>query len=93
MTVQSGAELESHIVQYEIDPLSGMVLSESMVIWRGDGGPWVEGPHLYKIKGIYYLMTASGGTSNDHRKIIARSSSPYGPFEGKPEPILTHLFH
>ncbi|MNO12483.1 Beta-xylosidase [compost metagenome] len=90
VTVQNGADLESHIIQYEIDPLSGTVLSAPEVIWRGDGGPWVEGPHLYKIKGTYFLMTASGGTSIDHREIIARSSNPYGPFEDKPEPILTH---
>ncbi|WP_379155691.1 glycoside hydrolase family 43 protein [Paenibacillus sp. sgz5001063] len=90
VTVQNGADLESHIIQYEIDPVTGKVLSEPEVIWRGDGGPWVEGPHLYKINGMYYLMTASGGTSVDHREIIARSSSPFGPFEDKPEPILTH---
>lgn len=35
-------------------------------------------------------MTASGGTARDHREIIACSSNPYGPFENKPEPILTH---
>ncbi|MEK4514854.1 glycoside hydrolase family 43 protein [Paenibacillus sp. FSL H8-0122] len=90
VTVQNGAGYESHIIQYEIDPLSGEVLSEPVNIWSGDDGPWVEGPHLYKIKGVYYLMTASGGTAGDHREIIARSSSPYGPFEDKPEPILTH---
>ncbi|NQX45186.1 glycoside hydrolase family 43 protein [Paenibacillus tritici] len=90
VTVQNGAGYESHIIQYEIDPVSGKVLSEPVNIWSGDEGPWVEGPHLYRIKGVYYLMTASGGTSVDHREIIARSSTPYGPFEDKPEPILTH---
>ncbi|MEK3698337.1 glycoside hydrolase family 43 protein [Paenibacillus sp. FSL R10-2199] len=90
VTVQNGAGYESHIIQYEIHPESGEVLSEPVEIWRGDEGPWVEGPHLYKIKGVYYLMTASGGTARDHREIIARSSNPYGPFEDKPEPILTH---
>ncbi|MNB68572.1 Beta-xylosidase [compost metagenome] len=90
VTAQNGADLESHVIQYEIDPLTGEVLSEPREIWRGDGGPWVEGPHLYKIKGTYYLMAASGGTSFEHREIIARGSHPYGPFENKPEPILTH---
>lgn len=90
VTVQNGADLESHIIQYEIDPATGEVLSQPEEIWRGDGGPWVEGPHLYKINGMYYLMTASGGTDRDHREIIARSSTPYGPFEDKPEPVLTH---
>ena len=29
---------------------------------------WCEGPHIYKINGYYYLMTAEGGTSSrpDH---------------------------
>ena len=90
VTVQNGAGSESHIIQYEIDPATGIVLTEPVEIWRGDGGPWVEGPHLYRINGLYYLMTASGGTGMDHREIIARSSNPYGPFEDKPEPVLTH---
>ena len=58
--------------------------------YAGDGGPWTEGPHLYNINGIYYIMSASGGTAKEHREIIGRSSSPYGPFERFPEPILTH---
>ncbi|WMT40789.1 family 43 glycosylhydrolase [Paenibacillus sp. D2_2] len=60
------------------------------MIWTGDGGPWTEGPHLYKINGMYYIMSASGGTAKEHREIIGHSSSPYGPFERFPEPILTH---
>jgi alpha-N-arabinofuranosidase len=39
---------------------------------------------------MYYIMTASGGTAKEHREIIGRSSSPYGPFERLPHPILTH---
>lgn len=35
-------------------------------------------------------MAASGGTAKEHREIIGRSSSPYGPFERLPQPILTH---
>ncbi|OMC94334.1 hypothetical protein BSO21_34005 [Paenibacillus odorifer] len=45
---------------------------------------------MYKINGMYYIMTASGGTAKEHREIIGRSSSPYGPFERLPHPILTH---
>ncbi|MDO3412323.1 glycoside hydrolase family 43 protein [Saccharibacillus sp. CPCC 101409] len=90
VTAQNGAGYESHIIQYEIDPATGEVLSEPAAIWRGDEGPWLEGPHLYKIRGRYYLMAASGGTSVDHREIIARGDNPYGPFEDKPEPFLTH---
>ncbi|MBU5670856.1 glycoside hydrolase family 43 protein [Paenibacillus brevis] len=90
VTAQQGADYDSHAIQYEIDIATGNALSEPVVIWRGDGGPWTEGPHLYKIKGMYYIMTASGGTAKDHREIIGRSANPYGPFELYPPPILTH---
>ncbi|WP_342746144.1 glycoside hydrolase family 43 protein [Paenibacillus donghaensis] len=90
VTTQQGADYDSHAIQYEIDVATGEALTEPVVIWTGDGGPWTEGPHLYKINGIYYIMTASGGTAKEHREIIGRSSSPYGPFERLPHPILTH---
>lgn len=90
VTAQQGADYDSHVIQYEIDIATGEALSEPAVIWQGDGGPWTEGPHLYKINGMYYMMTASGGTAKEHREIIGRSTSPYGPFELYPRPILTH---
>lgn len=90
VTTQQGAEYDSHAIQYEIDIATGAALTEPVVIWTGDGGPWTEGPHLYKINGMYYIMSASGGTAKEHREIIGRSSSPYGPFERLPHPILTH---
>lgn len=51
---------------------------------------WCEGPHIYNIKGQYYLMTAEGGTGGWHSEVIYRGPSPFGPFtpwEGNP--ILT----
>jgi xylan 1,4-beta-xylosidase len=60
-------------------------------LWGGTGGIWPEGPHLYKINGKYYLMISEGGTSYGHMVTIARSDSPWGPFESNPDnPILTH---
>lgn len=60
-------------------------------IWDGTGGIWPEGPHLYKINGKYYLMISEGGTSYGHMVTVARSDSPWGPFESNPNnPILTH---
>lgn len=90
VTVQSGFGDTSHIIQYEINPQTGEASTEPVVVFEGDEGPWVEGPHLYKINGMYYMMTASGGTGPMHREIIGRSSNPYGPFELLPHPILTH---
>jgi alpha-N-arabinofuranosidase len=51
---------------------------------------WVEGPHLYKVDGWYYLMAAEGGTSVNHSEVILRSKDvwgPYAPWRGNP--ILT----
>ncbi|MGN0832568.1 MAG: endo-1,4-beta-xylanase [Kiritimatiellia bacterium] len=51
---------------------------------------WCEGPHLYKIDGRYYLMTAEGGTGGWHSEVIWIGDSPTGPFRPAPvNPILT----
>jgi xylan 1,4-beta-xylosidase len=43
--------------------------------------------------GRYYLMISEGGTSYEHMVTIARSDSPWGPFESNPDnPILTHRY-
>jgi alpha-N-arabinofuranosidase len=79
------------IGQCVIDPTTGRKLTETRLIWRGTGGRYVEGPHLYKIDGTYYLMCAEGGTEYGHMETIARSDSPWGPFEACPHnPILSH---
>jgi alpha-N-arabinofuranosidase len=79
------------ISQAEIDPATGTLKGEAKRIWNGTGGIWPEGPHLYKIGGWYYLMIAEGGTSYGHAITLARSKSPWGPFESAPNnPIVTH---
>lgn len=51
---------------------------------------WIEGPHMYKINGKYYLMDAEGGTGDNHSEVIFSSDSPWGPFVPyKNDPILT----
>ena len=51
---------------------------------------WIEGPHLFKHKGYYYLMAAEGGTSEQHSEVIFRSRSVDGPYESySRNPILT----
>jgi xylan 1,4-beta-xylosidase len=70
---------------------NGKLEGELKNIWGGTGGVWAEGPHLYKIYGKYYLMISEGGTSYNHCVTIARSDSPWGPFDPCPDnPILTH---
>ncbi len=51
---------------------------------------WIEGPHIMKRFGWYYLYAAEGGTSVNHSEVILRSKSvggPYIPYENNP--ILT----
>ena len=51
---------------------------------------WIEGPHLYKIDGKYFLMCAEGGTSDQHSEVVFRADSLMGEY--KPwhrNPILT----
>jgi beta-xylosidase len=51
---------------------------------------WIEGPHLYRHGGWYYLMCAEGGTSTQHSEVILRARSPWGPFQPYAgNPILT----
>lgn len=67
---------------------------EKVIINKGvhpeDKPIWIEGPHMYKINGKYFLMSAEGGTSDMHSEVIFRSDSPFGPFvPAKKNPILT----
>jgi alpha-N-arabinofuranosidase len=51
---------------------------------------WIEGPHLYKINGVYYLMAAEGGTGPQHSEVILKGTSPMGEFKAwNKNPILT----
>ncbi|MEP9359740.1 glycoside hydrolase family 43 protein [Sphingomonas sp. KR3-1] len=51
---------------------------------------WIEGPHIFRKDGWYYLSCAEGGTAEGHSQVILRSKSVTGPYvawEGNP--ILT----
>ncbi len=79
------------IVQCEIDIKTGKKLSKSKTIWQGSGGRYLEGPHMYKINGKYYLVAAEGGTEYGHMVTYAVSDSLFGEFVGYPKnPVLTN---
>jgi sialate O-acetylesterase len=79
------------IYQTTLDPKTGAILQPSRLVWDRTGTRYPEGPHLYKIKGRYYLMIAEGGTEYGHMVTLARGDSPWGPFEPCPRnPILTN---
>jgi xylan 1,4-beta-xylosidase len=50
---------------------------------------WIEGPHLLKKDGWYYLIAAEGGTAAGHSEVVFRSRFVTGPYAPGPEnPIL-----
>ena len=51
---------------------------------------WIEGPHILKHDGAYYLIAAEGGTAENHSQVVFRGPAPTGPFTPDPgNPILT----
>jgi xylan 1,4-beta-xylosidase len=79
------------IYQSELDVKTGRLLTPARLVWDRTGARYPEGPHLYRIRGRYYLMIAEGGTEYGHMVTIARGATPWGPFEPCPRnPILTH---
>ncbi len=79
------------VQQFRIDVASGRALEPAISVWGGTGGQYPEAPHLFRIGNTYYLTMAEGGTEYMHMQTIARSATPYGPWESCPHnPILTH---
>ncbi|MDP4089641.1 MAG: glycoside hydrolase family 43 protein [Bacillota bacterium] len=77
----------------ELDLKTMKLVGETYPLWRGalKEVVWPEGPHLYKINGLYYLMIAEAGTGHEHAVTIARSENITGPYKGNPSnPIVTH---
>jgi xylan 1,4-beta-xylosidase len=63
-------------------------------IFKGTEIGMVEGPHIYKRNGFYYLMTAEGGTVLEHAVTMARSKNLTGPYEVDPKnPVLTSYYN
>jgi xylan 1,4-beta-xylosidase len=51
---------------------------------------WIEGPHILKKDGWYYLTCAEGGTAEGHSQVVFRSRRPDGPYVAfAGNPILT----
>lgn len=51
---------------------------------------WIEGPHVFKKDGLYYLIAAEGGTAEQHSEVVFRSDKVTGPYQPlESNPILT----
>lgn len=74
------------IHMYEYDVQADTVIADLGIVV--DGGvdvsakpQWLEGPHIYKVKGIYYLIMAEGGTHAGHREVAFYSNHVKGPYK------------
>lgn len=76
------------ILIQEYDPAARRLTGPITNIFAGSPLGLVEGPHLFKRNGWYYLTTAEGGTGYDHAVTVARSRHLTGPYDLHPE---THL--
>lgn len=80
---------------YEFDPVERKVTGEEKILVNGGVDiskkpVWIEGPHIMKVNGWYYLYAAEGGTSVNHSEVVFRSKSPTGPFVPyEKNPVLT----
>jgi xylan 1,4-beta-xylosidase len=93
MAVDSQFEGHTEIYVQELNLAQMQLMGEPQVIWEGavKGAVWSEAPHIYKIDGAYFLLTAEGGTAHHHAVVVARSKIISGPYEGnRGNPILTH---
>lgn len=83
------------IRMYEVDPNTLQTTGEEKMLVNGGTDIsqkpiWIEGPHIYKYNGYYYLLCAEGGTEYNHSAVIFRSKKVDGPYESyKGNPILT----
>ena len=92
-----GSQYQGHrsirVLQFDVE--NDKTFGPSIMLVNGgvnlDEKPiWIEGPHMYKINGSYFLMCAEGGTSVNHREVIFKGNRPLGNFKPwKGNPILT----
>jgi xylan 1,4-beta-xylosidase len=83
--------IQHGISQVRINPLTGELLGQPRIIWRGSGLSNPEGPHLIHRDGWWYLVVAEGGTHTGHGVSVARSRSISGPFDAHPNnPVFSH---
>lgn len=76
------------ILLQEFCPKTQTLIGPIKQIFKGTDRALVEGPHIYKRNGYYYLLTAEGGTEYSHAATLARSRTIDGPYEVHPQKHL-----
>lgn len=83
----------------ELDMNSLKTVGENRILVNGgvnlaEEPVWIEGPHIFKRNGLYYLTAAEGGTSVNHSQVVLRSNSldePFLPWDKNPILTQRHL--
>ncbi len=90
----TGPKQFSGILAQEYLPSERRLAGPIRKIFKGSELGMVEGPHLYKREGWYYILAAEGGTEYAHATTLARSRSLFGPYELHPfNPLISSYAH
>ncbi|HCT91077.1 MAG TPA: glycoside hydrolase family 43 protein [Lachnospiraceae bacterium] len=68
------------LVLQEYDPVKKAMTGPVRDIYKADK-IFLEGPHIFKRNGWYYLFSADTGTGEGHGQTTQRSRSIWGPYE------------
>ncbi len=75
---------KGRIILQEYDPVKRTMTGPVRDIYTGDR-VYLEGPHILKRNGYYYLFCADTGTGEGHGQSILRSGDIWGPYEWNEE--------
>lgn len=91
---KTGSRQFSGILLQEYNSIQKKLTGPIQKIFPGSAIGLVEGPHVYKRNGWYYVVVAEGGTSYEHAVTVARSRNLTGPYELHPQnPLISSYGH
>lgn len=74
---------KGHLVIQEYSERERRLVGEPVVIYASRD-TYLEGPHIYKRNGYYYLFAADTGTGEGHGQSMLRAKKLWGPYEAYP---------
>lgn len=68
------------LIVQEYDPIQQKMVGDFREVYQGKD-IFLEGPHMFKRNGWYYLFCADTGTGEGHGQTMLRSRHVFGPYE------------